>query len=140
LTCRVGVISEPEVFSHTLTEKDAFIILASDGVWEFIDSQAAVTIIGNAATAEEGCRQVHLTVLKSGTQSSNWTSPQTDGYLRRLTRCHTYWVRTSPFRDGFAWIRRCPIQGLSILLSLCGPHIGQLLEATGVPGSGGYPI
>lgn len=52
--------SEPEVFSHTLTPKDAFIILASDGVWEFVNSQDAVNIVGAASTAEDGCRQVTL--------------------------------------------------------------------------------
>ena len=50
--------SEPEVFTRTLTTRDAFIILASDGVWEFIPSQDAVNIIGNSSSAEEGCRQV----------------------------------------------------------------------------------
>lgn len=56
----MGVISEPQVFTTVLGAKDAFIILASDGVWEFIDSQAAVDIVGNASSAEEGCRQVRL--------------------------------------------------------------------------------
>lgn len=59
----MGVISEPEVFTTVLGEEDAFIILASDGVWEFIDSQAAVNIIGSAASAEEGCRQASLLLL-----------------------------------------------------------------------------
>ena len=54
----MGVTSEPEIFSHALDTKDAFIILASDGVWEFVDSQNAVNIVGAASTAEEGCRQV----------------------------------------------------------------------------------
>ena len=58
--CRVGVTSEPEVFTRTLTTRDAFIILASDGVWEFIPSQDAVNIIGNSSSAEEGCRQVRV--------------------------------------------------------------------------------
>lgn len=56
--CRVGVTSEPGLFSHVLTSKDAFMILASDGVWEFVSSQDAVNIVGAASTAEEGCRQV----------------------------------------------------------------------------------
>lgn len=34
-------------------------ILASDGVWEFIESQDAVDIVGNCETVEEGCRQVY---------------------------------------------------------------------------------
>ena len=58
--CRVGVVSEPEVFTLPLSPKDAFVILASDGVWEFIDSQGAVDIVGSASSAEEGCRQARL--------------------------------------------------------------------------------
>ena len=42
----VGVIAEPEVLTHTLREgQDKFLLFASDGVWEFISSQEAVTII-----------------------------------------------------------------------------------------------
>jgi serine/threonine protein phosphatase PrpC len=43
----VGVIAEPEVMMHELREggKDRFLLLASDGVWEFISSQEAVDIV-----------------------------------------------------------------------------------------------
>lgn len=59
--CRVGVTSEPECTVKELTPVDKFMILASDGVWEFIESQDAVDIVGNCETVEEGCRQVcHL--------------------------------------------------------------------------------
>lgn len=34
----VGVIPEPEFFELTLNESDKFLVLASDGVWEFIDN------------------------------------------------------------------------------------------------------
>ena len=61
--CRVGVISEPEIYTTALGPQDEFIILASDGVWEFVDSQAAVDIVGGASSAEEGCRQVNLGTL-----------------------------------------------------------------------------
>ena len=37
---RIGVIPTPEVMVHKLSEADQFIILASDGVWEFLSSQA----------------------------------------------------------------------------------------------------
>jgi serine/threonine protein phosphatase PrpC len=42
----VGVISEPVVTSHDVTEDDEFLILASDGVWEFIKSIEAVQVVG----------------------------------------------------------------------------------------------
>lgn len=32
----VGVISEPEIYEILLKEEDRFIIIASDGVWEFL--------------------------------------------------------------------------------------------------------
>lgn len=35
----VGVISEPEFFEIELKESDKFIVLASDGVWEFISNE-----------------------------------------------------------------------------------------------------
>lgn len=42
----VGVIADPVVTTHEVTEDDDFLILASDGVWEFLDSLDAVNIVG----------------------------------------------------------------------------------------------
>eukprot|EP00752_Nemacystus_decipiens_P017541 g15720.t1 len=48
-----GVVAEPEVTTHAIEGKDKkFIVLASDGVWEFISSQEAVDIVGRSL--EEG--------------------------------------------------------------------------------------
>lgn len=41
-----------------LTPQDKFIVLASDGVWEFISSKEAVDIVAQYESAEEACRQV----------------------------------------------------------------------------------
>lgn len=43
----VGVVAEPEVVEYSLAEdgSDKFLLLASDGVWEFISSQEAVDIV-----------------------------------------------------------------------------------------------
>lgn len=35
----VGVSAEPEIKEWNFTQEDKFLILASDGVWEFIDSE-----------------------------------------------------------------------------------------------------
>ena len=45
VAAHVGVISEPEVIVHKLTSEDKFILIATDGVWEFLSSQACVNII-----------------------------------------------------------------------------------------------
>ena len=43
----VGVIAEPVVSVHTVDEElDEFVIIATDGVWEFISSEDAVDIVG----------------------------------------------------------------------------------------------
>ena len=41
----VGTISEPEIKEFELKDEDKFILIASDGVWEFIDSQECIEII-----------------------------------------------------------------------------------------------
>jgi serine/threonine protein phosphatase PrpC len=41
----VGVIAEPVVTVHEISEEDEFVILASDGVWEFLDNEDAVRIV-----------------------------------------------------------------------------------------------
>jgi len=42
----VGVIAEPVVTTHTVVDEDEFMIIATDGVWEFITSEQAVEIVG----------------------------------------------------------------------------------------------
>ena len=41
----VGTISEPEIEEYDITNDDKFIIIASDGIWEFISSQECVNFI-----------------------------------------------------------------------------------------------
>lgn len=41
----VGVIPEPEFFELELNKDDKFIVIASDGIWEFIDNNKCVEIV-----------------------------------------------------------------------------------------------
>lgn len=56
----VGVSAEPEVFVHNLTEKDEFIFVASDGVWEFLETKEVGDIIHSygAKKIKESCEKV----------------------------------------------------------------------------------
>mmetsp|Transcript_37659 Transcript_37659/g.83858 ORF Transcript_37659/g.83858 Transcript_37659/m.83858 type:complete len:441 (+) Transcript_37659:163-1485(+) len=58
LAHQVGVTSEPDHTIMELTPNDRFMVLASDGVWEFISSKEAVEIVAGCETAEESCRQL----------------------------------------------------------------------------------
>ena len=59
----VGVIPDPEIINVKLaprdaemgTDGDAFVIAATDGVWEFISSQEACDIVNNYANATDSC-------------------------------------------------------------------------------------
>ena len=40
-----GVSEEPDVLSYTIDKDDKFIILASDGIWEFLTNQQVVDTV-----------------------------------------------------------------------------------------------
>ena len=43
----VGVVSEPEIKEFNFDENDKYMIIASDGIWEFISSQECIDMIQN---------------------------------------------------------------------------------------------
>ena len=45
VACRVGVNAVPEVTELRMTPQDKVIILASDGVWEFLENQEVAEIV-----------------------------------------------------------------------------------------------
>lgn len=45
VAANVGVISEPEITINTISDTDKFIIVASDGVWEFLSNHECVNIV-----------------------------------------------------------------------------------------------
>lgn len=67
---RVGVSSEPDVNVYDITQEDRFIIMASDGVWEFLSSSEAVKIVDYGKNIEDGCRQVSILSQLNGLHSA----------------------------------------------------------------------
>ncbi|TVU05288.1 hypothetical protein EJB05_48446 [Eragrostis curvula] len=51
-----GLISVPEISYRRLTEKDEFIILATDGVWDVLSNKEAVDIIASAPSRATAAR------------------------------------------------------------------------------------
>jgi serine/threonine protein phosphatase PrpC len=48
---KIGLLPTPEVCTHTVSDDDCFLIMASDGVWEFIDNAEAVQIVNQFYSA-----------------------------------------------------------------------------------------
>jgi serine/threonine protein phosphatase PrpC len=43
---KIGVIATPDIIDYKLKEEDKIIIIASDGVWEFVTSKECIKILG----------------------------------------------------------------------------------------------
>lgn len=54
----LGVIAVPEITSLQLTEDDKFVVIASDGVFEFLTSQAVVDMVAQYDDPLEACQKV----------------------------------------------------------------------------------
>jgi len=51
----IGVNAEPEIFSKEITDDDKILVLASDGVFEFLDNQTVIDICGDSNNPHEAC-------------------------------------------------------------------------------------
>jgi len=72
----VGVISEPVVTKHDLQDNDDFLIIATDGVWEFIDSAEAVKIVSNKLDEGYGASQACQALIEEA--ASKWHEHEGD--------------------------------------------------------------
>jgi len=70
---QAGVIAEPEVSVYSLDEaRDRYLILCSDGVWEFITSQEAVDTV-----ARNGSQKIQMSADSLAQESwSRWIAEE----------------------------------------------------------------
>lgn len=54
----VGVTAVPDIGIHKVSREDQFLILATDGVWEFFTSEEAVGLVSKVGNLEEACQQL----------------------------------------------------------------------------------
>ncbi|CAM9104447.1 unnamed protein product [Phaeothamnion confervicola] len=64
----IGVIAEPEVTTRQLTAADEFMVLASDGVWEFLSSQEVVDIVSGKLRGGATAMQATQALIEAAAQ------------------------------------------------------------------------
>jgi protein phosphatase 2C family protein 2/3 len=64
----LGVIAEPVVTQHELSEQDEFFIIATDGVWEFIESQEAVDLVAEHLAKGEGSSKACQALIEAAAE------------------------------------------------------------------------
>ncbi|KAJ4762372.1 hypothetical protein LUZ62_072747 [Rhynchospora pubera] len=60
-----GLISEPEVSYRRLTERDEFVVLATDGVWDVLSNKEVVDIVAAAPTRSSAARSLVESAVRS---------------------------------------------------------------------------
>lgn len=77
---RSGVSAEPEILEHYVEENDEFIIIATDGIWDVVDSNQAVQLIQNFWA-----------------KNSNWNTGEAAAWLCKFARSR--WEKLAPMID-----------------------------------------
>ena len=52
------MFARPEVLVKDLTENDKYVLIASDGVWEFLTNQAVVNMVDSFKSPLKACKAV----------------------------------------------------------------------------------
>eukprot|EP00798_Chlamydomonas_sp_ICE-L_P014538 gene14538-20578_t len=64
------VIPTPAVFNETLGSEDEFLLMASDGLWDVINNQEAVTLIRGIPDGEKAARRLTEEAFKRGSNDN----------------------------------------------------------------------
>ena len=82
----VGVIAEPVVSVHNIDEElDEFVIIATDGVWEFISSEDAVDIVGRHLMHDDGNDASEKNLNDEGGNSVGGASEACEALIKAAT-------------------------------------------------------
>jgi protein phosphatase 1L len=60
------VVAEPEIQEESITSDVEFLLLASDGLWDVVSNQDAVTMVQNIQDAEEAAKRLTDEAFKKG--------------------------------------------------------------------------
>jgi protein phosphatase 2C family protein 2/3 len=79
-----GVIAEPEIFERDIEPEDKFVVMASDGIWEFLPNEKVVKII-NRELKKEGDRSAMTACESLITSAAKRWQQEEGGYRDDIT-------------------------------------------------------
>jgi serine/threonine protein phosphatase PrpC len=82
---RSGVSAEPELIQHDIEDVDEFVIIATDGIWDVVDSNQAVQLIQNFWAA-----------------NATWSATEAASWLCKFARSR--WEKMAPMIDDITCI------------------------------------
>ena len=65
-----GVIAEPTIKKYVLKPFDKYIIIASDGVWDSIEDQDAVSLLDESKNCKENARRIVTASVEKGSKDN----------------------------------------------------------------------
>jgi pyruvate dehydrogenase phosphatase len=66
----------PDIFHISVNNNDKFVILATDGVWDFLSDQEAVTIVSNCSNQADAAQAIVEEVLRRAASECGVTVPE----------------------------------------------------------------
>ena len=92
-----GVTSTPEICEYDIVDEDGFMIVGTDGIWDFITNQEVVDTASNYSSADAALNSIVRESVAKWTSKFDGVMDDTSTivvFFRGLTRCN------DPFREG----------------------------------------
>jgi protein phosphatase 1L len=65
-----GVIANPSISKHFISERDRYIVIASDGVWDVISDEELYTLHLTVSNSDEFTKLIVKTALTRGSEDN----------------------------------------------------------------------
>jgi len=83
-----GVIPNPEVVEHNITPEDEYLIIASDGVWEFVENDEAIRWVHKLRTLGKSAKEATRALIAKA--SVYWLRAEEGAYRDDITAIVVY--------------------------------------------------
>ena len=87
----IGMIASPELTRHVLRPEDQFLVIATDGVWEFLSNEEVLSVVKQhfeeGKKAQEACKYIIARAALAWKKSSDLDPNQRPSEESSLVPC-----------------------------------------------------